>query len=129
MLLPRSRVGACSPSTHRIASTTFDLPHPLGPTTAVIPGAKPIVVESRKDLKPSSSRLLRRMLPSPPPHHHPCEAYPKVPSEGQEHPPTYRMSRDRYPSPLRRGRSVKAALRCRARAGVTEETLESHLQA
>src|ERR1035437_6089966 len=62
MLLPRSRVGACSPSTHRIASTTFDLPHPLGPTTAVIPGAKPIVVESRKDLKPSSSRLLRRML-------------------------------------------------------------------
>src|SRR5208283_4148172 len=84
---------------------------------------------SRKDLKPSSSRLLRRMLPSPPPHHHPCEAYPKVPSEGQEHPPTYRMSRDRYPSPLRRGRSVKAALRCRARAGVTEETLESHLQA
>src|SRR5208282_6557779 len=68
-LLPRSRVGACSPSTHRIASTTFDLPHPLGPTTAVIPGAKPMVVESRNDLKPSSSRLLRRMLPSPPPHH------------------------------------------------------------
>src|ERR1017187_6024514 len=85
-LLPRSRVGACSPSTHRIASTTFDLPHPLGPTTAVIPGAKPIVVESRKDLKPSSSRLLRRMLPSPPPHHHLPKVYPKVPSEGQEHP-------------------------------------------
>src|SRR5208282_5817661 len=85
-LLPRSRVGACSPSTHRIASTTFDLPHPLGPTTAVIPGAKPMVVESRKDLKPSNSRLLRRMLPSPPPHHHHLKAYPKVPSKGQEHP-------------------------------------------
>src|SRR5208282_720265 len=70
MLLPRRRVGACSPSTHRIASTTLDLPQPLGPTTAVIPGAKLIVVESRKDLKPSNSRLLRRMLPSPPPHHH-----------------------------------------------------------
>src|SRR5579863_883516 len=67
-LLPRRRVGACSPSTHRIASTTFDLPHPLGPTTAVIPGAKLIVVESRKDLKPSNSRLLRRMLSPPPPH-------------------------------------------------------------
>src|ERR1700722_17857049 len=67
-LLPRRRVGACSPSTHRIASTTFDLPHPLGPTTAVIPGAKPIVVESRKDLKPSNSRLLRRMPPPPQPH-------------------------------------------------------------
>src|SRR5713101_5239061 len=84
MLLPRSRVGACSPSTHRIASTTFDLPHPLGPTTAVIPGAKPIVVESRNDLKPSNSRLLRRMIPSPPPHQPPLGAYPKQPSEGQD---------------------------------------------
>src|SRR5690606_11447038 len=27
----------CSPNTHRIASTTFDLPHPLGPTMAVTP--------------------------------------------------------------------------------------------
>src|SRR6267154_4839982 len=69
-LLPRSRVGACSPRTHRIASTTFDLPHPFGPTTAVIPDAKPIVVELRKDLKPNNSRLLRRILPSPPPHRH-----------------------------------------------------------
>src|ERR1700719_4144157 len=76
MLLPRRRVGACSPRTHRIASTTLDLPHPLGPTTAVIPGAKPIVVESRNDLKPSNSRLLRRMLPSPPPHHPPWETIP-----------------------------------------------------
>src|SRR5215472_7479285 len=62
ILLPRRRVGACSPSTHRIASTTLDFPQPFGPTTAVMPGAKPIVVESRKDLKPSNSRLLRRML-------------------------------------------------------------------
>jgi hypothetical protein len=46
------------------------LPHPFGPTTAVIPGAKLIVVESRKDLKPSNSRLLRRMLSPPPPHNH-----------------------------------------------------------
>src|SRR6266852_2219295 len=86
-LLPRSRVGACSPRTHRIASTTLDLPHPLGPTTAVIPGEKPIVVESRNDLKPSNSRLLRRMLPSPPPHHPPSRTYRTNPtrlsSEGQ----------------------------------------------
>src|SRR5208282_1584209 len=87
MLLPRSRVGACSPSTHRIASTTFDLPHPLGPTTAVIPGAKPMVVESRKDLKPSSSRLLRRMLPSPPPHHHPSESLSQSTLGGSRAPP------------------------------------------
>src|ERR1700687_3346739 len=84
-LLPRSRVGACSPRTQRMASTTLDLPHPLGPTTAVIPGEKPIVVESRNDLKPSNSRLLRRMLPSPPPHHPPATNYPnKKPSEGQD---------------------------------------------
>src|SRR5216684_4158566 len=80
-LLPRSRVGACSPRTHRIASTTLDLPHPLGPTTAVIPGEKPIVVESRNDLKPSNSRLLRRMLPSPPPHHPPSQLIPTIPPD------------------------------------------------
>src|ERR1700722_5339906 len=73
-LLPRKRVGACSPSTQRIASTTFDLPHPFGPTTAVAPGLKLITVASRKDLKPTNSRLLRRiLLPSPPPPHHPIE--------------------------------------------------------
>src|SRR5579859_2889383 len=70
-LLPRRRVGACSPSTQRIASTTFDLPQPLGPTTAVAPGLKLITVASRKDLKPTNSRLLRRILPSPPPPHRP----------------------------------------------------------
>src|ERR1700733_60359 len=76
-LLPRNRVGACSPSTQRIASTTFDLPHPLGPTTAVAPGLKLITVASRNDLKPTNSRLLRRILmPSPPPPHHPCENIP-----------------------------------------------------
>src|SRR6266481_5774566 len=72
-LLPRRRVGACSPRTHRIASTTLDLPHPFGPTTAVTPGAKLTLVCSKKDLKPTRSRLLRRMLPSPPPHHHPSK--------------------------------------------------------
>src|SRR5271155_4617992 len=88
-LLPRRRVGACSPSTHRIASTTFDLPHPLGPTTAVIPGAKLIVVESRKDLKPSSSRLLRRMLSPPPPH-----------------PPRQRKLTLKYPQRVKRIRNI-----------------------
>src|SRR5262249_26395315 len=53
-----------------MASTTFDLPQPLGPTTAVIPDAKLIVVGSKKDLKPTNSRLFKRMRPTPPPHHH-----------------------------------------------------------
>src|SRR5713101_6992129 len=61
MLLPRRRVGACSPSTHRMASTTLDFPQPFGPTTAVIPGAKLMLVGSRKDLKPTTSRLFRRI--------------------------------------------------------------------
>src|ERR1700688_3333036 len=81
-LLPRSRVGACSPRTHRIASTTLDLPHPLGPTTAVVPGEKPIVVGSRNDMKASNSTLLRRILPSPPPHHPPSQAYRNNPTKG-----------------------------------------------
>src|SRR5271163_4145681 len=96
-ILPRRRVGACSPSTHLIASTTLDLPHPLGPTTAVIPGAKPIVVESRKDLKPSNSRLLRRMLSSPPPHHHSQNLIAKYPQRIKSAPPTYRVSGDPQP--------------------------------
>src|SRR5580658_8872563 len=79
-LLPRRRVGACSPRTQRIASTTFDLPHPLGPTTAVIPRAKLIVVASENDLKPTNSRLLRRIQPTPPPHHHPPWAYRRNPA-------------------------------------------------
>src|SRR5690625_912671 len=37
MLEDRRRVGRCSPSTQRIASTILDFPHPLGPTIAVIP--------------------------------------------------------------------------------------------
>jgi hypothetical protein len=40
MDLPRRRRGACSPMAHRMASTTFDLPQPFGPTTAVIPSSK-----------------------------------------------------------------------------------------
>ena len=35
-----------------MASTTFDLPLPLGPTTTVIPGSKSSVARSAKDLKP-----------------------------------------------------------------------------
>ena len=37
ILAPRIAVGRCSPSTQRMASAMFDLPHPFGPTTAVIP--------------------------------------------------------------------------------------------
>ena len=42
----------CSPRTHRIASTTFDFPQPFGPTIAVTPSLKLIVILSPKLLKP-----------------------------------------------------------------------------
>ena len=38
--LPRRLLTLCSPSTHLMASTMFDLPEPLGPTTTVMPGGK-----------------------------------------------------------------------------------------
>src|SRR5215475_2192741 len=56
---PRSALAPCSPSTQAIASTTLDLPEPLGPTTQVIPGSSFIVVADAKDLKPLTVRLLR----------------------------------------------------------------------
>ena len=42
----------CSPRTQAMASTTLDLPDPLGPTTAVIPGSSRSVVADAKDLNP-----------------------------------------------------------------------------
>src|SRR3954447_12008387 len=48
----RTALGACAPSTHAIASTTFDLPDPFGPTTTVTPGSNWSVVASANDLKP-----------------------------------------------------------------------------
>ncbi len=50
--LPRSDLGLMSPSTHFTASTTLLLPHPLGPTMAVIPSSNSKVVRSQNDLKP-----------------------------------------------------------------------------
>ena len=36
----RTLLGACAPSTQAMASTTLDLPLPLGPTTTVTPGSR-----------------------------------------------------------------------------------------
>src|SRR5580704_18426036 len=51
---PRIDVGRVSPITQRSASKRFDLPHPLGPITAVRPGSMWSSVGSTKDLKPES---------------------------------------------------------------------------
>src|SRR6202047_4511012 len=48
----------CSPSTQEMASTTLDLPQPLGPTMQVVPlPLKVTTVRSQKDLKPTISTL------------------------------------------------------------------------
>src|SRR3989344_4052583 len=52
----------CSPKTKRIASTTFDLPEPFGPTTQTIGCENSKTVFLEKDLKPLSSRVLSRMF-------------------------------------------------------------------
>ena len=56
---PRSALADCSPSTHRMASDTLDLPQPLGPTIAVTPGWKFRLVLSAKLLNPRTVRFLR----------------------------------------------------------------------
>ena len=48
----RSDRGPWAPRTQVTASTTLDLPLPLGPTTTVIPGSNSNTVGSAKDLKP-----------------------------------------------------------------------------
>jgi hypothetical protein len=59
ILPPRSDLAPCSPITQERASTTLDLPDPLGPTTQVMPGSKRSVVAEAKDLKPRRVRVLR----------------------------------------------------------------------
>ena len=67
ILPPRSDLAPCSPITQARASTTLDLPEPLGPTTQVMPGSKCSVVDDAKDLKPSRVRLFRCTCSHAPP--------------------------------------------------------------
>src|SRR4029450_13847602 len=60
---PRSDLTPCPPITQLRASTTLDLPEPLGPTTQVMPGSKLRVVADAKDLNPRKVRLLRYNVP------------------------------------------------------------------
>src|SRR3984885_2403573 len=54
----RSILWLCSPRTQEIASTTFDLPQPFGPTMQVMPLPLNVIgVFSQNDLKPRSSTL------------------------------------------------------------------------
>ena len=55
ILPPRRTLADCSPRAHFILSAILDLPHPFGPTIAVMPGSKSSLVLSAKDLKPNNS--------------------------------------------------------------------------
>src|SRR5690606_22356466 len=65
ILPPRSDLAPCSPITHASASTTLDLPEPLGPTMQVMPGSSWRVVEDAKDLNPFRVRLFRYKTTTP----------------------------------------------------------------
>ena len=65
ILPPRSVRGPCAPSTQATASTRFDFPEPLGPTTTVTPGSNSSTVLSANDLKPRSVSDLRNTWAAP----------------------------------------------------------------
>ncbi len=80
----RTADGACAPSTQAMASTTFDLPEPLGPTTTVTPGSRSIVVASANDLKPLSVSDLRNTAPVTLIDHPPGRIDPRLPRSPPE---------------------------------------------
>ncbi len=55
----RTALGFWAPSTQAMASTTFDLPDPLGPTTTVTPGSSSSAAWSANDLKPLIDNVFR----------------------------------------------------------------------
>src|SRR5712692_11823367 len=61
ILCPRRVLGLCSPRAQRMASATFDLPHPFGPTMHVTPGKTWTSVFSANDLKPWMRMCSSRM--------------------------------------------------------------------
>jgi hypothetical protein len=62
ILPPRRDLAPCSPITQLSASTTLDLPDPLGPTTQVMPDSKLSVVAEANDLNPRKVKLFRYKL-------------------------------------------------------------------
>ena len=65
ILAERSVRGPWAPSTQATASTTLDLPLPLGPTTTVMPGSNSSTAGSAKDLKPLRESDFRNTARSP----------------------------------------------------------------
>ena len=96
ILPPRRLLAPCSPITHASASTTLDLPDPLGPTMQVMPGSSCSVVEDAKDLNPLRVRLFRYKTQAP----HRVTRWPLKTGEAQRGSPYDTRSRQH---PLRAG--------------------------
>src|SRR3954452_7285058 len=64
IFVDRTDRGAWAPSTQATASTMFDFPLPLGPTTTVTPGSNSSVVVSANDLNPLRVSDLRNIPPA-----------------------------------------------------------------
>src|ERR1700761_4919336 len=88
ILPPRRLFAPCSPITQDRASTTLDLPDPLGPTTQVMPGSRRSVVAEANDLKPRSVRDFRYTRPLLPQNCHAMR-----PSRTSSPPEDYRSGR------------------------------------
>src|SRR5437588_6398339 len=66
MRAPRRVRADCSPKTHEIASATFDLPQPFGPTMAAMPSPWNLSsFLSQKDLNPRICSFLSLSTPTP----------------------------------------------------------------
>src|ERR1700748_992531 len=95
ILPPRRLFAPCSPMTQERASTTLDLPEPLGPTTQVMPGSRRRVVAEANDLKPRSVRDFRYTRPLLPKTATRCarlehHRHPKITAPGGDGPETAR---------------------------------------
>lgn len=62
---PRKTDADRSPIAQRKPSTILDLPHPFGPTTALISGSKRMVVGSANDLNPANRMLFKSKSGNP----------------------------------------------------------------
>src|SRR3954449_51247 len=82
---PLNDFAPCSPITQARASTTLDLPEPLGPTMQVMPGSSWRVVADANDLKPRSVRLFRYTGA-------PSESEPPLPPVGGQETTTWRQT-------------------------------------
>ncbi len=98
ILADRRVRGPWAPSTQATASTTLDLPLPLGPTTTVMPGSNSSTAGSAKDLNPLRESDFRNTG---------CSPYRQPPVDGDDP--------DRCGGAPRRGRAARAARAVAAR--------------